>query len=342
MATVTIYATGDEIGVYDSVSTSGNGNGMKVTLNGVQALGSSTDVFRIVITQVNNGADSFSNGQFVAIYTEPDTDPPSPPIYSGLNPQHDMFQGRASSGEHQIFSNPANIVFDINGVTEGTMQYGPGLQPLRSGQLEFDSFSSTPPVFPCFAKGTLIEAAGGPLPIETLRAGDMVRTADHGLRPIRWIGHRTVSALTDLAPIHIAAGALGNYRDLVVSPQHRMLISDWRADMWFGLDQVFVAAKHLVNGTDIRQISARAVTYYHMIFDQHEIVYAEGIPSESLYLGEMTLSILDTPSKTEVLRIFPELQGGVPSIDTARHCLRGWEGNLLGQDKRTGVLSPAA
>lgn len=342
MATVTLYATGDEIGVYDSVSTSGNGNGMKVTLSGVQALGSSTDVFRIVVNQVNNGADEFSNGQFVSIYAEPETDPPSPPLYSYLNPQHDMFQGRASSGEHQIFSNPAKIVFDINGINEGTMQYGPGLHPLRSGKLEFDSFSSSPPEFPCFGKGTLIEAQGGPLPVEILKIGDLVKTATHGMQPIRWIGHRTVSALTNLAPIKIDAGALGNYRDLVVSPQHRMLVSDWRAEMWFGRAEVLVAAKHLVDGAKIRQMPARSVTYYHMIFDQHEIIFAEGIPSESLHLGEMTMSILDQPSRAEVLRLFPDLETGRSPVNTAHPCLSAWEGALLAQDKKSGVLSPAA
>lgn len=123
LAEVVLYVTGDEIGTYSSVSSSGNNNGTQVTLEGVEPLGTSSDLFRVVVRQVNSGASEFSNGQFIDIYAYPDSDPPAPPLYSNLNPQHDQFQGRASSGDHQIITNPAKIVFDADGLTPGTIQF---------------------------------------------------------------------------------------------------------------------------------------------------------------------------------------------------------------------------
>ena len=328
MPTVEIFATGDQIGTYTGLSSSGNSNGMRVNLQGVQALGSSTDVFRIVIRQVNNGDDLFRNGQFVDIYAWPDTSPPSPPLYSSLSPRHDEFQGRASSGTHQIFTG-ANLVFDVNGITAGSMQYGPGFNPPRAEQLSFSTFPPTPPVFPCFAAGTLIDTASGPRQIEALRPGDLVVSADHGLQPLRWIGKRAVPGRGDLAPIRIKAGALGNARDLTVSPQHRMLLQGWQAELYFGVPQVLVAARHLVNDSTIRRCPQTRITYVHLAFDRHEVIYAEGCPSESLHLGPESLAALGCDSLRELTRIFPELALTEPRRSTARPCLRGWESALL-------------
>lgn len=334
MAEVEIFVTGDEVGTFSSVSTTGNNNGMKVTLDGVQTLGSATDVFRVVIRQVNPGDNLFSNGQFVDIYAWPESDPPAPPIYSSLNPQDDQFQGRASSGDHQIITSPTNIVFDVNGLTSGTMQYGPGREPARDQQLSFETFSPDPPVFPCFAAGTLIETDSGPLAIDVIRPDDLVRTVDNGLQPVRWIGRRTVPGRGPMAPVTIAAGALGNWRDLVVSPQHRMLVEDWRAEMYFGQPQVLVAAVHLINGDTIRQVPQRRVTYVHLAFDRHEVIYAEGIPSESLYLGEMAQDTLSIAERAEIAALFPELTdktGASPTVagHAARRCLKRWETVLV-------------
>jgi hypothetical protein len=329
MAEVELFLTGDQIGTFTSVSTSGNDNGMKVTLEGVQTLGSATDVFRIVVRQVNGGDTLFSNGQFVDVYVWPDTDPPSPPIFSSLNPQHDQFQGRASSGNHQIITNPANIVIDVTGITPGTLQYGPGINPPRDQQLSFETFPPDPPVFPCYAAGTLIETDTGPLAIEAIRPGDLVRTLDRGLQPVIWTGRRTVPGRGAMAPVEIAAGALGNWRDLVVSPQHRMLIEGWRAEVHFGQTQVLAAALHLVNGHTIRQVARSRITYVHLAFEAHEVIFAEGIPSESLHLGAMATGTLDPAQRAEIDALFPDLAGTEETGSTARRCLRRWESALV-------------
>lgn len=329
MAEVEIFVTGDEVGTFSNVSTSGNNNGMKVTLDGVQTLGSASDIFRVVIRQVNSGDQLFSNGQFVDIYAWPETDPSAPPLFSSLNPQHDQFQGRASSGDHQIITNPSKVVFDVNGLTEGTVRYGPGNDPPRDQQLSFETFSPEPPVFPCFVAGTLVETDTGPLPIEVIRPGDLVRTFDNGLQEVRWAGQRCVPGRGALAPILFRAGELGNYRDLLVSPQHRMLLSKPQADMYFGQSEVLVAAKHLVNGTTVRSTPRSRVTYVHLAFDRHEVIWAEGVPSESLHLGAMALASLGDNTREELLTLFPELRGVDAPVDTARPCLKSWEARFV-------------
>ena len=296
VTTLTVYATGDQIATYQSLTTKGNSNGVQVDITGAQTLGSETDVFRIVIRQVQPGQTDFTNGQIVDIYAYPDTTDPPVPLYSNLNPQHDQFRGRASSEGHQVFTGSSKIILDVNGFPElPDFRYGPGLNPPRAGQLDFDAFPSTPPTVPCFVKGTLIATPTGPLPIEALKPGDLVETLDHGPLPLRWIGARTVDGQGDFAPVLIRAGALGNRRDLRVSPQHRMQIDDWRAALWFGAPRVLVAAQHLINGTTIRRAPTCRVTYLHMLFDHHAIVLAEGIPAESLHLGQTALASLPGP-----------------------------------------------
>ncbi len=171
-------------------------------------------------------------------------------------------------------------------------------------------------VVPCFCAGTLIDTASGPRAIETLAVGDEVQTLDHGPQSIRWIGARTLEA-ADLAnkpklrPIRIAAGSLGSdlpKRDLLVSPQHRMVIRSTIAVRMFDSEEVLVPAHKLVGipGITVEE-AARCVTYYHILFDRHEIVLAEGAPSESLYIGEQALKSIHPDARAEIAVLFPEL-----------------------------------
>lgn len=325
-----LFLRGDQIATYASASQQGNSNGTQVTLNGIQTLGSASDTFRIVVRQYNPGDSAFQNGQQVDIYAWPDTEPPAPPLFTNLNPQHDMFQGRASSGTHQIFSHPAKVVFDLNGLTGGTVRYGPGNHPPLNEKLTFDALPDEPPAVPCFTPGTRLLTPRGMRAVETLRPGDLVVTLDHGPRPLLWTGRRQVAGIGPFAPVHVAAGALGNRRALLVSPQHRFLIRDWRSDLWFGAGEVLVAARHLVDGTTVTRRMMPEVTYLHIAFDRHEMVLAEGIATESLHLGQMGLAAMDPAQRRELLHLFPELSGPLAAQpQTARPCLRGWEAGLL-------------
>lgn len=182
----------------------------------------------------------------------------------------------------------------------------------------------------CFASGTMIGTGRGQVPVEDIAVGDLVQTLDHGPRPVRWVGARTVPAIGRLAPICIKAGALGNRADLNVSPQHRILLTDARAELYFGESEVLVAAKHLVNGKTIVAAPGGTVTYHHLLFDTHEIVLSEGIPTESLHPNKQSLKGVCAPSRDEILTLFPELGGNAGGIgNTARPCLNKIEAAML-------------
>ena len=165
----------------------------------------------------------------------------------------------------------------------------------------------------CFAGGTLIDTPDGLRPIDDLGPGDLVTTLDNGSQPLRWVGTRRVSAFEmlqrpDFRPVRFETGILDNTRPLLVSPQHRMLLSDWRAQVYFGEDQVLIAAKALVNGTTIRQVLPEAgVTYFHLLFDRHEVILADGALSESFHPGETGLDALDSEQRREIEALFPGL-----------------------------------
>ncbi len=165
----------------------------------------------------------------------------------------------------------------------------------------------------CFTHGTRIDTPDGPRLIEDLRPGDLVSTLDNGSQPVRWIGTRAVGASEmrarpDLQPIQFETGALGNQRALLVSPQHRMLLGDWRAQVYFGEDQVLVAAKAMENDSTIRAVIPEAgVVYCHLLFDRHEVIVAEGALSESFHPGEAGLGSLDAAQRAEIAALFPHL-----------------------------------
>lgn len=159
----------------------------------------------------------------------------------------------------------------------------------------------------CFLEGTLIETVDGPRAIEDLQQGDLIPTMDNGCQPIRWVASSKITGNPKAAPVRIQAGALGNTRDLYVSPQHRVLLTGWRAELYMGEDEVLVPAIQLVNDKTIRQVQKDSFTYYHLLFDNHELIYAAGIASESFHPGEKAIGSMAEDARDELLAIFPEL-----------------------------------
>ncbi len=183
---------------------------------------------------------------------------------------------------------------------------------------------------PCFTKGTMIVTECGEIAIEDLRAGDKVLTKDNGLKEISWIGSRHVAAEGKFAPIMIKAGAMSNDRDLMVSPLHRMVVSGWKAELLFGAREVLVSAKHLTNSDTIYPVEGGEVTYYHMMFDQHEIVFANGAASESFHPGAVGMNALETKSQEEIYNLFPELRSERETYGpSARLSLKSHEAEVL-------------
>ncbi|WP_281856492.1 Hint domain-containing protein [Litoreibacter halocynthiae] len=185
---------------------------------------------------------------------------------------------------------------------------------------------------PCFVAGTLVETPSGARAVETLVPGDLVITKDEGAQPVRWIGSRAVDATGTLAPIRIEAGAFGDHDALSVSPQHRILISDEMAEILFGEKEVLVAAKDLVNDHTVRRDTSQAqVTYVHILFDTHQVVYSERLATESFLPGPQSLQSFDHEVINEICTIFPEIDPmtGTGYGAAARTALKGYEAQLL-------------
>ncbi|MFD0980513.1 Hint domain-containing protein [Tropicimonas aquimaris] len=182
----------------------------------------------------------------------------------------------------------------------------------------------------CFASGTMITTPLGERPVEDLQVGDLVLTLDSGARPIRWIGAREVEATGEMAPIRFAPGALGAERELLVSPQHRMLVSSADLELATGSCEALVAAKHLVNGRDVARQEGGTVTYHHFMFDQHELVWANGVPAESFLVASNSVSAMTPEMLAEFKALFPELiTDHARQGDLARPVLRGWEARAM-------------
>lgn len=169
----------------------------------------------------------------------------------------------------------------------------------------------------CFASGTLIETETGARLVEELVAGDGLVTKSHGLQPLILNMSRRLSAqdLQDnpkLRPVRISAGALGKglpSRDLLVSRQHRMLISSKIAMRMFGKPDVLVSAIKLTElpGIYIDE-SVTSVTYHHLLMESHQVIFAENAPAESLLTGEEALQTLAPEALEELQTLFPQLK----------------------------------
>lgn len=190
---------------------------------------------------------------------------------------------------------------------------------------------------PCFTRGTRIATGDGEVAVEDLRVGQMVLTADSGMQPIRWIGSKRVAATGTLAPVLFPAGTFGNRRALKVSQQHRMLLSGWECELHFGEREVLAAATHLADGSEVRTVPGGEVEYFHILFDRHEIIFAEGAKTESFHPGMQGLSALDEAARQELLALFPNLRSAgsedVPA--TARRCLKAHEAMVIRTARET-------
>jgi hypothetical protein len=127
----------------------------------------------------------------------------------------------------------------------------------------------------------------------------------------------------------IKAGVLDNDRDLCVSPQHRMLISAAKAELMFGEAQVLVKAIDLTILDDVYQAEFDQVCYVHFFFDSHQIVFAEGAPTESFRPGRRNMQSMDVRLKEELLSIFPELRDNPEAIAPVRPSLKTYEAKSL-------------
>lgn len=181
----------------------------------------------------------------------------------------------------------------------------------------------------CFAAGTLIDAVFGKTRVEQLRAGDLVKTIDHGVQPVRWVGRSSVSAMGHRAPVYFYTGALGNRAPVEVSAQHRILLSSPVLERFFGVDEVLVAARHLVNGKTIVTRPRISADQVHVLFARHEVISAHGLLSESFYPGPLAIRSLGDDHRSEVREAIGGSADALRVYKPARRCLSGREARLL-------------
>ena len=185
------------------------------------------------------------------------------------------------------------------------MQSGDGITFSGADQ---SSFTADNTGVVCFTSGTAIRTPRGDVLIDDLRVGDLVTTMDNGPQRIAWIGQRHVShaELVEndrLHPVLIKRGVLGAERNLLVSRQHGMLQGQDRLGRAIHLSKTMPGVR-VAKGK-------RKVTYVHLMLEAHQIIFAEGIPSESFYPSPMALEMLNTTSREEMLQVFPKLCGAV-------------------------------
>lgn len=205
-------------------------------------------------------------------------------------------------------------VFSQNGVTSNVWGFSTNI-PLENGvsytKISGSNTGSTTynTFITCFGSGTQIETAQGPRAVEDIARGAQIWTRDHGLKRVTWTGAAEVEAQGALAPVVFAPGSFGNSRELVVSQQHRMLVSGFQVELLFGTTDVLVAAKHLCGLPGVALRPGGRLRYYHIMFDQHEIIRANGILSESFFVSPVSLGGLDRAARKEFLTLFPQMSG---------------------------------
>ena len=187
---------------------------------------------------------------------------------------------------------------------------------------------------PCFTPGTQVTTQRGEVAVQHLQAGDKVVTRDNGVQPIRWVG-RTQMFVYDfqadphLLPVFIRQGSLGKgmpEHDMMVSPNHRILVTNQRTNLRFAEREVLVAAKHLT-AQGVHTVQSSGTIYIHFMCDRHEVVLADGVWTESFQPEDQSLKGIGNAQRLEIYEIFPDLktEAGRATFGSARRTLSGAE-----------------
>lgn len=206
-----------------------------------------------------------------------------------------------------------------------------------------DLIETTPnpgaPNTPCFAKGTLIDTSVGAIAVEDLKPGQKIKTLDHGIQPLLAIGASHLTRLDllrnpQLRPVQVTSEG----KTLTVSPCHRIVVADPYFQLLFGQDECLVSAGHLASAhVEPDAPPLVAITYYHLLFAEHEIIWANGVLSESLFSGQLLQQGLDGGPEWQIV---PNLDlGGITHAACARPVLRRFEASIATKASAVGLTS---
>ncbi|WP_052265269.1 Hint domain-containing protein [Ruegeria sp. ANG-R] len=234
--------------------------------------------------------------------------------------QFNSFSDPPSPGPITATTGPAS---GMQSTVIGQAGAGDSLVSTDNGDTYSVSTDPTPGSVPCLTAGTLVSTDLGPVPVENLKPGQLIALARGGTAPLLQIMHRSLDTRElrrnpKLFPVRICAGALGQglpRRDLLVSRQHRMLVSSEIVKRMFDRSEVLVAAIRLTELPGIYvDDTVDSISYFHLVLPAHEVIIAEGAPTETLLTGEEALKSLPPEMVEELNVLFPEISSGVTSV----------------------------
>lgn len=302
-----IEIRGDRIGTYSDARLNGTQPPRAIlTLRGVKPLGARTQTFRLDPADSAAGHPLYrlraTNGAMLA---------------RDLAPRTDLPEGLGVGTTHVLLENGegTRIVVELDGLAEGESRRVYAQEPDRRERRRDLDEAEPPGGAACFAAGTRVTGRLGRQRIEDLRPGDPVWTLDRGLQPVRWIGRQTVAFGPEteyLRPVRIAPGALGAgapAREVVLAPHHRVLVTGWRAELFFGMEEILVPARALTGAEGVtRDTAAPHVSYVGLVFEQHEILEVGGLLCESLHLDSLRVEALTDAERSDLFTVFPQLR----------------------------------
>jgi hypothetical protein len=355
MANEVFLLSGDQLAVYKEARVTYPKGVPTIELAGLRTLGPPESRFFLVRTQ--GEGEIVKNGQMFTVF-EAVRDGKNgyvrgkEPLFKPNWATPDAYENTGAGDRYALFGlfDGARFAVNLDGFKDGrnaTFVRGEDRVKGGDGELGLSEIKAArPDAVICFAAGTPIETAGGEVAVERLAVGDLVRTLDHGLRPVRWIGNVRVDlgpGPHPARPVRIGAGALGAGvpgRDILVSPAHRVLVFGGLCEMLTGAPEALVPARHLVGLPGVGWADElREVVYWHFAFDAHEIVFTAGLRSESLHPGRQALDTIDAEARGELLALFPELgdhADGSP-LAQGRGVLRAHEARVLAGFVRRGA-----
>lgn len=230
-------------------------------------------------------------------------------------------------------------------LTNGTTSLAT-MSAFPNGAHTIGNVGTTGPILVCFLRGTLIGTPSGERSIETLKAGDLVLNTTGEPIPLRWIGSRVVSTIEvllypNLRPVMIDADHFGPglpHTPLGLSPQHRIVLTGWQVELFFGCEEVLVPAGHLSSTVSSRTYAANPIEYFHLLFDQHELIWSNGLATESFQLGERGLISLNPDDVANLLGSVETLADNdlMARSDNCRS-LRSYESQVLAKQLQTAA-----
>lgn len=218
--------------------------------------------------------------------------------------------------EYSYVIRPVGSTDSADDITIYVLEFGTRVQGIASNQLLDPNVTylilsgENGPKVPygdlviCFTPGTDIATLHGPVPVDLLRPGDLVCTVDNGPQPLIWIGNRIAAGVGPGTPVKVAAGVLGNARPLLLSQQHRVLIPQA-----LGLGPDLIApVKALVGLPGVDYAPRQSVSYIHLMFERHELIFAEGAQAESFLPGPQALKALSCRDRAALQSLVPSVR----------------------------------